>query len=105
MMNEVFNLTLPFVEGIILGVIFFLGLLWTVKKVVSAKQPAFLCLGSFFLRMAIVLAGFYFAAGGHWDRLLVCFFGFIIVRCIVTRLASLPVKCQTLSTKESEDAS
>lgn len=104
MMNEIFNLIPPFIEGMVLGIIFFVGLWWTVKKGVSAKQPALLFLGSFFLRIGIVLAGFYFAAGGHWDHLLTCFFGFVIVRYIVTRLAGPPVERQIPSTKAAEDA-
>ena len=37
-----------------------------------SKQPALWFLGSLLLRMSIALAGFYFIAGGHWERLLVC---------------------------------
>jgi F1F0 ATPase subunit 2 len=42
-------------------------------------------LGSLLLRTGIVLTGFYFVSGGHWDRLLTCLLGFIIARIIVTR--------------------
>jgi F1F0 ATPase subunit 2 len=104
MVNEIFNLIPPFIEGVVLGIIFFVGLWWTVKKGVSAKQPAFLFLVSFFLRIGIVLAGFYFAADGHWDHLLTSLFGFIIVRYIATRLAGPPVARQIFSAKEAEDA-
>jgi hypothetical protein len=40
------------------------------------------------LRMAIVLAGFYFVGRGNWQRLVVCLLGFIIARFIVMRLTS-----------------
>lgn len=104
MMNEMFNLIPPFIEGMVLGILFFVGLWWTVKKGVSVKQPALFFLGSFFLRIGIVVAGFYLAAGGHWDHLLACFFGFVIARYIITRLAGPPVERQILSTKEGGDA-
>lgn len=104
MMNEVFNLIPPFIEGVILGVLFFVALWWTVKKGISVKQPALFFLGSFFLRIGAVLAGFYFATGGQWDHLLTCFSGFIIARYIIMRLAGPPAERQILSTKEAGDA-
>ena len=36
--------------------------------------------------MTIALAGFYFTAGGHWERLLVCALGFVLARPVVTWL-------------------
>jgi F1F0 ATPase subunit 2 len=86
MMNETLSLVLVLVMGGVLGAIFFGGLWWTVRKVVSSKWPALWLLGSMLLRTGIALAGFYFVAGGHWERLLVCLLGFVIARLIVTRL-------------------
>jgi len=34
----------------------------------------------------LVLAGFYFIALGHWQRLLAALFGFAMARLMVTRL-------------------
>lgn len=104
MVNEIFNLIPSFIAGLVLGIIFFVGLWWTVKKGISAKQPALLFLGSFFFRIAIVLVGFYFIAEGHSDHLLACFIGFITARYIVTWLADPPVEPQTRPTEELEDA-
>ncbi len=82
-MNETISMILAFVAGIVLGVIFF-GVLWlTVKKSMTSKIPALWVLGSFFFRIGITLLGFYFIAGGNWQRLLVCLGGFIIARFIV----------------------
>ena len=85
-MNEILTLVLALVTGVLLGTLFFGGLWWTVRKGVSSKQPAFWFFGSLLLRTSIVLAGFYFIAGGRWERLLVCLLGFVMVRLIVTRL-------------------
>ena len=85
-MNETLILIMALVTGVLLGAIFFGGLWWTVRKVVASKWPALWLLGSMLLRTSIALAGFYFVAGGHWDRLLVCLLGFVIARLIVTRL-------------------
>jgi F1F0 ATPase subunit 2 len=70
----------------LLGVFFFGGLWWTVRRGLSSKRPASLFLGSLLLRTSIILAGFYFVSGGHWDRLLACLLGFVIARFLVTRL-------------------
>ena len=50
------------------------------------KQPAPWFFGGLLLRMTIALAGFYFTSGGHWERLLVCFLGFVLARPIVARV-------------------
>ena len=85
-MNETLTLVLAWLAGGFLGVVFFGGLWWTVRKGVSAEKPARWFLGSLLLRMTIALAGLYFVSNGHLDRLLVCLFGFLIARLIVTWL-------------------
>jgi len=91
-MNETLGLVLALGTGILLGVVFFGGLWWTVHKGVSSRRPALWFFGSLVLRMGITLAGFYFITGGHWERLLLCLLGFIIARFIVTRLNRLEKK-------------
>ena len=86
MLTEAFRLVLATVTGVLLGVTFFGGLWWTVRKGVSSSRPALWFLGSGLLRMSIVLAGFYFVSGGQWKRLVACLVGFIIARVVVTWL-------------------
>ena len=86
MINETLTLVLALVTGVLLGAMFFGGLWWTIRKGVSSKQPAFWFFGSLLLRTSIALSGFYFIARGHWESLMVCLFGFIIARFIVTWL-------------------
>ena len=85
-MNDTLNLVLAWGTGIALGVLFFGGLWWTVRKGVSSQRSAFWFIGSLLLRTSIALAGFYLIARGHWERLLLCLLGFVIARLIVTRL-------------------
>ena len=85
-MNETLSLVQALVTGALLGAMFFGGLWWTVQKVVSSQWPALWFLGSLLLRTSIALAGFYFVALGHWERLVVCLIGFVIARLIVARL-------------------
>lgn len=82
-MNENLLMILAFVAGIALGIIFFGGLWFTVKKAVAAKIPALWVLGSFIVRVGIVLVGFYFISSGNWQRLLSCLIGFIAARFLV----------------------
>jgi F1F0 ATPase subunit 2 len=87
-MNEALPLVLAWLAGAVLGAIFFGGLWWTVREGMSSKRPALWFLGSLLVRMTIVLAGFYFIAGGHWQRFLVSGMGFALARLAVTWLTS-----------------
>ena len=91
-MNEMLTLAIALAAGMMLGGIFFGGLLWTVRKGIAASRPAFWFLGSLLLRTGIILAGFYFVSDGHPERLLACLAGFVIGRFIVTRLTARPVE-------------
>ena len=96
-MNETLILVLALATGVLLGAIFFGGLWWTVQKGVSSKRPALWFFGSLLLRTSIALVGFYFIARGHWERLLVCLFGFVMARVIVTQLSRVEDKPCTLA--------
>jgi F1F0 ATPase subunit 2 len=104
-MDELLILFLALMAGVLLGAMFFGGLWWTVQKGISSKQPAIWFSGSLLLRMSIVLAGFYFVSGGHWERLLMCLLGFVIARFIVTRLTGPPVEHHKDPAKEVGHAS
>ena len=85
-MNELLSPASALVTGVLLGAVFFGGLWWTVRQGVASKRVALWFLGSLLLRNGVVLAGFYFVAGGHWERLLLCLLGFFMARVAVTRL-------------------
>ncbi len=84
-MNEILNLLLPLIAGLLLGTVFFGGLWFTVKKLTASKMPALLVLGSFIFRVGIVLIGFYFIGLGDWKKLIVCLIGFVAARFVVIR--------------------
>lgn len=90
-MSSSLALLLSGMAGAVLGVVFFGGLWWTVRKAVTSRQPALWFFGSALLRMAVALAGFYFVSDGHWQRLLACLLGFVIARFILMRLAGPPL--------------
>ena len=103
-MNNVIFLALALVAGLGLGVIFFGGLWWTVRKGMFTKSPALWFLASLLLRMGIVLAGFYSVGRGDWQRLVSCLLGFIIARFIVMRLTRTPIENGNSKSKEASHA-
>jgi F1F0 ATPase subunit 2 len=87
---------MAFLAGMGAGVFYFGGLWWTVRRLPSVRQPALLTLGSFFVRTGLSLAAFYFASGGHWERILASLLGFMIMRgFLVRRMRSSPAKTAT----------
>jgi F1F0 ATPase subunit 2 len=86
MMNEYLYIIAALATGMLLGTIFFGGLWLTVTKSMASKTPALWFMGSFLLRTAIVLTGFYYIADGNIKRMLVCLLGFIVARIVVKRL-------------------
>jgi F1F0 ATPase subunit 2 len=100
-MNETLRLMLALATGVLLGAIFFGGLWWTIQKGVSSKWSALWFFGSLLVRTSMVLAGFYFIARGHWQRLIVGLIGFVIARFIVTRITQSAEKQTYMEQKVS----
>ena len=82
-MNDILIMILVFLAGVALGIIFFGGLWFTVKKSINAKLPALMLSGSLFFRIAVTMLGFYLVGVGNWQRLLICLLGFITARFLV----------------------
>jgi F1F0 ATPase subunit 2 len=74
---------LAFISGFVLGVIFFGGLWFTVKKAVASKNTALWIAGSSIIRIAIVLTGIYYISEGSWQKMVLCMVGFIVARFMV----------------------
>jgi F1F0 ATPase subunit 2 len=87
MVLELQPLAPAFVAGLVLGAIFFGGLWWTVRRGLTAAQPALWFFGSVMLRTGVALFGFYLVGGTDWARWLMCLLGFMAARLAVHRLA------------------
>ena len=103
-MNEALMMVLALLFGAVLGVVFFGGLWWTVRKSLHSNRPALWIFGSLLLRISIVAAGFYLLAGHHWERLLLCLFGFVAARFAVIRLTRPSGQNQARPAQEASHA-
>ncbi|MGD8783354.1 MAG: ATP synthase subunit I [Thioalkalispiraceae bacterium] len=84
-MNEWFDFVIMFIAGSLIGLVFYLGLWLTVRKLQQVRHPALLMLASLLLRFAFALAGFYLIAHyGGWQQLLVAVVGFTLIRIILS---------------------
>jgi len=84
-MSEIARVLAAILAGMLIGVFFFGGLWWTVRKTLSSPQAALWFSGSFLARTAVTLIGFYFAAEGDWRRTAGCMAGFLGARRFVMR--------------------
>jgi F1F0 ATPase subunit 2 len=66
--------------GFGLGLVYFYGLWLTVRLLPKVRWPVPVLIGSFTLRTAAVLGGFFLAMDGRWERMMACLCGFILAR-------------------------
>lgn len=85
-MTETLFLLLALIGGLLLGVFFYGGLWWTVRKGLASSRPALWFPASFLLRTGIAMGGMSVFFGGRWQRLLVCLLGFLAARLFAIRL-------------------
>jgi F1F0 ATPase subunit 2 len=96
-MNIQLLMILLFVWGIFLGVVFFGGLWLTVKKCLNTELPGLFFAASLFIRLGIVLSGFYLSIenfgivpgrqpqGNPLHNIILTFAGFFIARAVILR--------------------
>ena len=94
-MSPLLPLVLSWTAGLGLGLFYFGGLWLTLQRLPDWRWPVPLVLVSFAGRTAVVVVGFYFVMGGHWERMLACLAGFVMVRLVLVsrmraELASRP---------------
>lgn len=102
-MNEVISLLPALFAGIILGILFFGGLWYTVRIGLRSKNSALIFIGSLIIRMAIVLLGFYYVGANNWQKMLVCLGGFLIARIVIARITKRDKQTKATFTKQVSD--
>lgn len=69
--------------GLFLGVLYFLGLWYTLQKLPHNGHPALIIISSFLLRLAILLGGLYWIMAGDVFRLGVALLGVLVGRILI----------------------
>ncbi len=69
-----------FIAGMGIGMFYFAGLWWSLKRLSSFQEPALWLFTSFLVRSGVSLAGFYLVSRGGWKGMLFCLFGFFLMR-------------------------
>lgn len=87
-MHDALTLMLAGAAGVLLGLLFFGGLWWTVRRAVDSPRPALWIGGSLLLRMSFAVTGFVVVSADDWQRLLSCLLGFWAARWLVLRLTA-----------------
>ncbi|MBU2945331.1 ATP synthase subunit I [Zobellia uliginosa] len=88
-MNDLVITLLVLFGGSCLGFLFFGGLWFTSKKMLSSKKPVLWYLGSLFIRVGLTLLGFYYMGQNNFKYMLICLLGFIGTRFIVIRMTKI----------------
>ncbi len=91
------HLAVSLVAGAATGLFFFGGLWLTVRRIPTSRGPHLLLIGSFFARLAVVLAAFYALVPWGWQAMAVALAGMLIVRQLLVRRKGLPAAAQTES--------
>ncbi len=84
--HEAWSWLLAGLAGAGLGIFFFGGLWWTVRRTLASDRSALWHIGGLLLRMAVTMTGFYLIGAGQWQRLVACLAGFVVARMIVVRM-------------------
>lgn len=83
--GDIFYYLIALLSGASIGLFYFGGLWWTVRRLPKVPNPAIWSFGSFWIRMTISLFAFYSVMGGHPERLLISVLGFTLVRIVLVR--------------------
>ena len=100
-MPHLLQLAFVFWAGVGLGLFFFGGLAFTVRRLI-AGGGILLMLSSFLVRGAVLIAGLWFLARNHAECWIVCLLGFTVARVILSKAAPLEV---WFARREDEHAS
>jgi F1F0 ATPase subunit 2 len=79
------RLAAVFLAGTVLGLFYFGGLWLTLRRIHHVRQPGVLLFTSFVVRIAAVVPAFYFVMAGHWERIVACLAGFLVMRHLMIR--------------------
>lgn len=78
-------------SGLLLGLLYFATLWWTVRRMPTTRRPGMLLAGSFLLRAGVAAVGIVLASGGRPLPLLAAIAGFLLGRTMLIRRVRAPL--------------
>ena len=93
------------IGGMILGLIFFGGLWFTIQKGLGSKLPALWFGISLFVRIGITLGGFYLLTRGNLLNFAFCLPGFIAVKILFVNITKHSAQSAQPITQEKSNVS
>lgn len=101
-MYEIATIIFSLLAGAGLGLVYFLGLWATVRRLPTLRWAPLWLLVSLFVRLAILLGGLYWIGGGDWRRFVAALAGIVLVRLALTRrIGALQASALTKPSKRS----
>jgi F1F0 ATPase subunit 2 len=85
MTEQILVIAKAFVGGLAVGLFFFYGLWWTVKRVPRSNRPLLLIFSSLIFRIMVSLTALYFICDADWLKYMAALAAIFIVRLIVVR--------------------
>jgi F1F0 ATPase subunit 2 len=82
---DAFRLAVAAAVGVAVGLFYFAGLWWTVRRAPSSRTPGLLVLGSFLVRTAVAAVAMVLVGRGDWMAFVACLVGFVAARIILVR--------------------
>ena len=75
-----YDILVPLIGGMFLGLVFFAGLRLTTTRLLHSTRPALLATASLAVRILILLVGIWYLGAGQWERYLLCLLGIMVAR-------------------------
>lgn len=85
MLEQILALGVAAGVGLTVGLVYFWGLWYTLQRLPYSRHPALLMLGSYLLRLGVVLGGLYLVMDGEIVRLGVALLGVLLARMLLVR--------------------
>ena len=79
-----FDLTLSFAAGLLVGAAYFAGLWFTVRRITDSGLAPLWLLVSAVVRLAFLIAALFWIMDGRWERLLAALAGVLVARLVAT---------------------
>lgn len=94
MAQTILILGVSLLAGMVLGLFFFGGLWWTLKRLTVVKNPGLLMSVSLLLRSVLTMLGLYLVFDGQLNRLLAALLGMLLVRLWLRRRIAAQISGQ-----------